>query len=354
MIQHKFMVSQNACHHRSKLISRSVKYQGSAFASKPPDSVCACLAWISTTSIAAGCANGRVAIWNIATSILEAKCDVTQHNSTDPSQSQKAAGDPPNAIPYFYHPLHSSYILSICSAYPLYPHFLFTTSIDGYTRMTDIRSPHIDSVTTTRNRTASIAISYCPQIQSAMTSEDNDLIRALPLRHFYQSHYLARTGGTVLSLGAGKAHATLLVGDADGIALITNPMRKMMGTRQLGQWQQTWFRHEWVPTKKRPLPEMPPEYESDGMDIDGELGSSNTEPEFDVREGVSRITEGYKMESIQMGKHDKKGKSGLVYSTIFEDESGVTCVVWNPNVKCGGWAAAGMGSGLVRVEDLAI
>ena len=41
------------------------------------------------------------------------------------------------------------------------------------------------------------------------------------------------------------------------------------------------------------------------------------------------------------------------YTTVFEEQAGVTAVCWNPNVHVGGWAAAGLGSGLVRVEDLA-
>ena len=39
------------------------------------------------------------------------------------------------------------------------------------------------------------------------------------------------------------------------------------------------------------------------------------------------------------------------YTTIFEEKTGVIAVAWNPNVRVGGWAAAGLGNGLVRAED---
>ena len=57
---------------------------------------------------------------------------------------------------------------------------------------------------------------------------------------------------------------------------------------------------------------------------------------------------GLQRDSIQ------QAQEGMVMSTIHEAEEGVTQVVWNPNLACGGWIAAGMGSGLVRVQDLTI
>ena len=72
---------------------------------------------------------------------------------------------------------------------------------------------------------------------------------------------------------------------------------------------------------------------------------------------MSRITEGYKCEAVNLG-HAKNGKEkprdGNLFSTVYEEESAVTQVVWNRNLRCGGWVAVGMGSGLVRIMDLAI
>lgn len=75
---------------------------------------------------------------------------------------------------------------------------------------------------------------------------------------------------------------------------------------------------------------------------------------------MSRITEGYKVEPALLQRKPKvaspsKGIWGdAVLSTIYERETGITEVVWNPNLRCGGWVAVGMGSGLVRVQDLSI
>jgi transcription factor C subunit 6 len=40
--------------------------------------------------------------------------------------------------------------------------------------------------------------------------------------------------------------------------------------------------------------------------------------------------------------------------TVFEEKSAVTALAWNPNLKYGMWAVAGLGSGLLRVEDVGV
>ena len=161
----------------------------------------------------------------------------------------------------------------------------------------------------------------------------------------------ARAEGYIMDLGVGKVHASVLVGGADGSAMVTNPMRKIWNPKA-SQWQLAWFKHEWVHKAK-------PSSTAQGVNVElhdgGEGDADDTWPL--PRPGMSRITEGYKVDSLQLLKSARgegKRPEGAPFSTIYEEESGVTQVCWNPNLHCGGWAAAGMGSGLVRVEDLAI
>nr|GFD59361.1 hypothetical protein [Tanacetum cinerariifolium] len=44
-----------------------------AFEAKPPNTVCSALTWLSSTRLAVGCANGCVAIWDIAESLQSPK-----------------------------------------------------------------------------------------------------------------------------------------------------------------------------------------------------------------------------------------------------------------------------------------
>lgn len=108
--------------------------------------------------------------------------------------------------------------------------------------------------------------------------------------------------------------------------MVTNPMRRTLGKKDAG-WQQVVFKHEWV-------------------------RRSGQGP----RQGMSRITECYKGEKVVVGvKSGGNSKDNVTQSTIYEEETAVTALGWNPNNSgCGGWLAVGWGSGLVRIQDMAI
>lgn len=189
-------------------------------------------------------------------------------------------------------------------------------------RLTDLRASSTDFILTNRSRIGSSVINYCEPLQAMVSTEENDFIRIYPLRRFFSSISVGRAEGFILSLSVAKVHPTILVGTADGAVIATNPMRKVLNSKAQ-QYQQTWFQHEW--SRKG--------------------------------DGMSRILDGFKVETVSMARTlvgDKKIKDGSVYATIYEEETAVTQVVWNPNLHCGGWVAAGMGSGLLRVEDLAL
>ena len=129
-------------------------------------------------------------------------------------------------------------------------------------------------------------------------------------------------------MDVGRCHSSVAAGGADGSVIVTNPMRKALGKKIAG-WQQVVFKHEWV-----------------------------RRPGQGPRQGMSRITEGYKVEKVDFGtKYGAKAKDKdyVAESTIYEEETAVTALGWNPNNSgCGGWLAVGWGSGLVRVQDMAI
>jgi hypothetical protein len=55
-------------------------------------------------------------------------------------------------IPTFFHPLADTYVLSITSLAPSYPHFLVVGSFDGIVQAVDIRSPESDVALVSRQR----------------------------------------------------------------------------------------------------------------------------------------------------------------------------------------------------------
>ena len=160
--------------------------------------------------------------------------------------------------------------------------------------------------------------------------ETSETLRLWGLRCFYSSLACGKLGSAPGPgqgiVDVGKCHSSIAAGGADGSVIVTNPMRKALGRKDAG-WQQVVFKHEWV----RRLGQGP-------------------------RQGMCRITEGYKGEKVDLGvKYRGKYKENVGESTVYEEETAVTSLGWNPNDSgCGGWLAVGWGSGLVRIQDMAV
>lgn len=194
--------------------------------------------------------------------------------------------------------------------------------------MTSLLDCQKDKVESNRMRIASPYISYSPFMQAFISSDENDFARLLAVRRFFTSTAAARIPSTVSAMAPCSFwHPSALLGCTEGTVIATNAVRKLVHAKEK-QWQQTWFTHEWA---------------AHGQ----ETGSS----------GVSRFQDGFPVEIISLLRNmmgDRKLVNGTAMITIFEEGTHITALAWNPNQPCAGWASAGMGCGLVRVEDLAL
>ncbi|KAJ5293979.1 hypothetical protein PENANT_c009G04057 [Penicillium antarcticum] len=279
-----------------------IKLHSPAFEAKPPSAICTCVTWMSPSDIAVGCSNGFVAIWNIASSASE-------------------------PLPFFYRPIHSTWVLDITSVYPNHPQHAITISMDGETYMWSILDPVADKVSTVRMRMPAPHISYSPILQSAVSGDEQEYARLIPIRRFFTSNGIGRFSSNVSALApCSFSHPCVLYGSAAGEVLGVNPFRRVVYNKEQ-VFQQMWFTHEWVPSSK--------------------AGTA----------GTSRFFDGYRADNQRLVKHkttDTKPITGITTSTIYEEGTHVTALGWNPNPSCCAWASAALGSGLVRVEDLAI
>ncbi|GAB1194704.1 hypothetical protein APSETT444_003950 [Aspergillus pseudonomiae] len=201
-----------------------------------------------------------------------------------------------------------------------------TTSMDGETRLWSVLDPQKDMVDSNRMRVGSPYLTYSPLLHSFLSSDENDFARLLAVRRFYTTTAVARFPSTVSSLSPCSVwHPSVMYGCTSGAVVATNPLRRLLHVKEK-QWQQTWFTHEWAR----------------GDDASGS--------------GISRFHDGYRAESISLLRNmmgDRKMVNGVMTITIYEEGTHVTALSWNPNQACAGWASAGMGCGLIRVEDLA-
>ncbi|KAL9013466.1 MAG: hypothetical protein Q9173_001838 [Seirophora scorigena] len=298
-----------------------LRYTSAAFTAKPPSTLCTSVTWLSPTELAVGCANGHLAIWSIypPPSSFPQTCCPTPSTSSAPS-------------PRLYYPLHPSYILSLSTAYPLAPHLLATSSAAGHLRLTSLRSPHTDYVLSPRMRHVPSQVHFSEPCHAFLTADDNDSVKVWPLRRFFSPVNVARIPSAGLCLATGNFHASALAGCADGSVCAVNPIRKMLYPKMMS-WQLPVLKHEF-------------------------RRATEEEREMGDDAGKVRITEGFKLKEANMVQGTKGGTGkaveGVVVATIWEEEGQVRAVAWGSSVEVGGWVAVGFGSGLVRVEDLAI
>ena len=321
--------------------SRTVRITQCAFEAKPPATVCTCIAWISTTLIAAGCANGFVAIW-----------DLERH--------MRSLTHPKKPCPELYRLLHPTYIVELNTCYPSHPHMLLSSSYDGFLRATDIRSPDEDCVSSLRSRTSYVGLEWFDRCLSVICADESCTVKGAHLRLFDHSKLVLRSRASVTCLSTSPLHGSILIGSIDGTTSLINGIRRLFCRRKEVCHTQVWFKNEWRRAKQ--LSNLGTSNQIVGTSECSEPGISSAsldaEPSrFDYVGGLSRLSSGYRPENVAKQKEArrKQGKVSEEYqpaTTLFERESGVTAVCWNPNPTASGWGAAGLGNGLLVVEDL--
>lgn len=333
-----------------------------AFESRPPGTTCTNLTWLSSSSIAASCANGFVAIWDLS-SILIPRLKYPPHFPA------------PNPRPWFYHCLHQSHILNITSGYPSRPHIIFTSSMDGHIRLTDIRNPIQDFALTQRQRVSLPPLSWYDHSQSIISTDDNLLLKMTPLRRLYSSTSFARCEALVTDITTSPIHPIILAGCADGRVWGVNPLKRPKSGKA-DTWQICWFGHEWRrgisspdarSGRQEPLSVEGDASPGDGggaqdpdtmdLDADTSVGATKEKPMEEIlREPLCRIVDGYKMVKAGAGSSEERAKarnSATTTIAVHEQLTAITKVAWNPNLRFGTWAAAATASGIVRIEDMA-
>lgn len=217
--------------------------------------------------------------------------------------------------------------MDLSSAYPAYPHMLATTAMDGEARLFSILGFPTDVAETLRMRVASSNMTYSPILQCFVSIEDNDYVRMYTIRRFFATSMFAKLPSTPTVVApASVCHPTVMLGCTAGTVVVTNPLTRLITTKSK-PCQMKWFNHEWVPGKD----------------------TNST--------GVSRFVDGFKAEYLNLARNvmsDRQRINGQMTVTIHEEGTHVTSLAWNLNQPCAGWASAGMGCGLIRVEDVAL
>jgi transcription factor C subunit 6 len=314
-----------------------------------PQTVPSCLRWLSGTILAVATAMGTLAIWTLSR----------------PETFSAPQGSKFLPKPWFYQQISETYILTLSSGWPSQPHFISITTADGFGRLYDIRTPNADTTASIRGRTLGIAQDWHEHTQSFIGPDEHYMLKHNPIRRYYHNLYSMRGESSITRCASSPVHPGILIGGADGKVEASNPIGRITNYKII-PWQQTWFAHEWrgpVGDLVTRSPEGDVEM-SEGGPVEeatpsGEASSSNsTVPRQFLDQSLARITEGYKalQPGIQHSVVSKKVANPEIGKgiTIYEESSGVTALAWNPNLKFGTWAVAGLGDGLLRVEDVGV
>lgn len=275
-----------------------------------------------------------------------------------------------------------------------------TNGMDGFIRMTDLRSPNLDAIPAQRVRVAQVPLAWHEQIQALISPYESFDLKAMLPRVFYKNHTIGRTSALVGDLATSTVHASILVAGVDGKVWVLQPMRRMRDAKNF-PYEQVWFWHQWRSTIQKSkdtemtdTPSLPPTttvpettdtemtdapaipaptanpYQSyyaamsapllhptPGIPIPLPTIPTPAKPTLAILSApLIRITSGLKLKKTELGPDSKANvtKEGVIFQTTYDEKTAVTQVCWNPNLSVGTWAAAGMGSGLIVVEDLGV
>ncbi|KAI0012138.1 WD40 repeat-like protein [Xylariaceae sp. FL0662B] len=324
-----------------------------------------CFTWINMNRIAVGLSDGSVAVWSIS------PCQQLQR-----------------------HPVHSSYIMDIVSGYPSYPFLIATIPMGGVMTVTDLNRPNAE-----RTYHPNLIVSLQPNL---LTWSDHlrgfaaiwpssfpgtSTIAFVQARVFPLSRHICTVESQTTCISMGSCHPYVLIGTSDGSVWALNLLRKIASHRQKTRKIRL-FQHEYCP---------PPTLDAKG-DVKGQesgrgacrilhgfLPELNHHPLATRIAMVSRVK---KNRGKETGKKKGKGKAAkdrpdkttpgqgdsnvsdrppemdeenfddtsMVRGPIVvhEAQTRITSIAWNPNVEFSWWAAAAMGSGLIRVMDLGV
>ncbi|KAF2791497.1 hypothetical protein K505DRAFT_409198 [Melanomma pulvis-pyrius CBS 109.77] len=349
--------------------TRYMHYFRAAFDVQIPLTIPTCLHWLSGTSLAVATTSGALAIWTLSR----------------PETFRPPGVEHYNPRPWFYRKVADTYILSLSSGYPSRPNFISYTTASGFSKLLDLRSPLIDICTSSRGRNLTLTQAWHEQTQAFIMSDENYMLRSNSLRRYYTNIYNMRSESSIACCATSPVQPAILVGSVDGTVQASNPIARLMNVKEL-PWQQTWFKHEWRPSvgklplkpivlesceeENEEMPDIPnaPQFPTLTTNPNAKIlsgiaptSSSTSVPKLKPKitrevlsQPLARITEGYRVQQVSLAfpKPYDTPTAGGKYVTIFEELSGVTTVAWNPNLRFGTWAVAGMCDGLLRVEDL--
>lgn len=316
------------------------------------------LTWVNTNRLCLGHTDGSISLWSIYPQKMVLRKSI-----------------------------HISYILDVASGFPSHPYHIASTPVGGCPTLTDLNLPSSETTSTPMPGAVNFQnnlVDWNDHLQGFFgmhpsPTPQNTLIGWVHIRFFVQSRTLMTTPSPPMCLASGKTHPFVLVGCADGSLWAMNPLRVLFKDRKDTICKIKILQHEFRPATKLDVPQQPgAEIRGAARILQGFLPESNSNPraEFVKERNLIRLQASKKSkkrrssrpevdeEDVDDGDDDdglSKGEGQAIAklldktrAVVHEARTRVIMAAWNPNVEYGWWAAAAMGSGLVKIMDLGI
>lgn len=320
-----------------------------------------CFTWVSINRICLGHSDGSISLWSISPQHMLAR-----------------------------HSIHTTHILDITSGYPSHPYHVATSPIGGCMTVTDLNLPSAEMTyipTPSINFQANL-LDWNDHLQGFFSlhpsmAPQNTVVGWAHIKYFVQSKTVLTAESPPMCIASGKTHPFTLVGCADGSLWSFNPMRVLMKERYDDIHKLQILQHEFRPPHKVPTIAADKTIRGAVRINQGFRTVFNNNPREDIyakledyqmRQKIKRpinLRKQSRSKSKKKGEEagdENEGENGMKLAdeaavarrvdksrvVIHDSGTRITVAAWNPNVQFGWWAAAAMGSGLVKIMDLGL
>lgn len=290
------------------------------------------MAWATFNRLVVGYSDGSVALWSIQPLRLLSR-----------------------------HAVHHSHVVDIATGYPTMPFLVASSPIGGSTKLLDLcrascetTEVQVKAVNCQPNMLAWSDhllgfFSVYPSANALNTS-----VGFMHHRHFPITRRIF-TGDCFLScIAVGRMHPFLLIGTTDGSLWSLNPQAELFKSRHHETERIRIFQHEYKPASF--FQQGSPASARGACRLLHGFGVENKQQSGQTEAKTAPVKKGKKLRKNddEPDEDDAGGPADPTRGKLNEALTRLTAVEWNPNQGYGCWAAAAMGSGLVRVLDLGI
>lgn len=293
------------------------------------------LTWVTYNRLAIGYSDGSIALWSAFPSRLLSR-----------------------------HAIHTCAVISIASGYPTNPYSIASVPLGGHLKLFDLRNPSCET-------TEMIALSCTTQPGILQWSDHlrgffsltpssaaiNTTIGFVAHDFFPIMRRVSTLESLVTCIAVGKTHPFLLIGGLDGTLTAMNPqfeLFQLQNRRNERAMKLKIFQHEHQPSERFPE-DSPAKARGASRVIHGFKPEKNHIVVLKARQP----TKSKRKKDEDFVEDDEEGDKSIQVrepkrAIVYEPWTRVTAVAWNPNEGYGTWAAAALGSGLVKVMDLGL